>query len=171
MTETEVEHLSWSFNLTSNFRNIPHQLLFQLSVWPATPNHPATMAGDHDTYHSKDAIKAAISSSAALGGAGFFIAAVHNALQKQNVGAMSVFTRSGGIIAVMGTLPNCLSPSPIEKASMLTNLCSDWWRRIRLHQVGDGQSERKGRPVEYRDCRLHFWFNPRNDKYGYNPRV
>ncbi|KAF4774868.1 Tim17/Tim22/Tim23 family protein [Colletotrichum scovillei] len=59
------------------------------------------MAGDHDTYHSKDAIKAAISSSAALGGAGFFIAAVHNALQKQNVGAMSVFTRSGGIIAVM----------------------------------------------------------------------
>ncbi|KZL82308.1 tim17 tim22 tim23 family protein [Colletotrichum incanum] len=59
------------------------------------------MAGDDDTYHPKDAIKASITASAALGGAGFFMAAVHNALQKQNVGAMSVFTRSGGIIAVM----------------------------------------------------------------------
>ncbi|EQB47261.1 NADH-ubiquinone oxidoreductase 21.3 kDa subunit [Colletotrichum gloeosporioides] len=60
------------------------------------------MAGDHDdTYHPKDAIKTAIKSSVALGGAGFFLAAITNALQKQNVGAMSVFTRSGGIIAVM----------------------------------------------------------------------
>ncbi|EFQ36238.1 Tim17/Tim22/Tim23 family protein [Colletotrichum graminicola] len=59
------------------------------------------MAGDDDTYHPKDAIKASITASMALGGAGFFMAAVHNALQKQNVGAMSVFTRSGSIIAVM----------------------------------------------------------------------
>ncbi|KAK1979399.1 Tim17/Tim22/Tim23 family protein [Colletotrichum cereale] len=59
------------------------------------------MAGDDEPYHPKDAIKASITASAALGGAGFFMAAVHNALQKQNVGAMSVFTRSGGIIGVM----------------------------------------------------------------------
>ncbi|KAK1965224.1 Tim17/Tim22/Tim23 family protein [Colletotrichum eremochloae] len=59
------------------------------------------MAGDDDVYHPKDAIKDSIKASLALGGAGFFIAAVRNALQKQNVGAMSVFTRSGGIIAVM----------------------------------------------------------------------
>ncbi|KAK6206688.1 Tim17/Tim22/Tim23 family protein [Colletotrichum tabaci] len=59
------------------------------------------MAGDDDLYHPKDAIKASIQASTTLGGAGFFMAAVHNALQKQNVGAMSVFTRSGGIIAVM----------------------------------------------------------------------
>ncbi|KAK1993781.1 Tim17/Tim22/Tim23 family protein [Colletotrichum falcatum] len=59
------------------------------------------MAGDDDIFHRKDAIKAAITASTALGGAGFFIAAIQNALQKQNVGAMSVFTRSGGIIAIM----------------------------------------------------------------------
>ncbi|KAF6805355.1 NADH-ubiquinone oxidoreductase subunit (Tim17/Tim22/Tim23 family protein) [Colletotrichum musicola] len=59
------------------------------------------MAGDDDSYHAKDAIKAGISAAGALGGTGFFIAAVQNALQKKNVGAMSVFTRSGGIIAVM----------------------------------------------------------------------
>ncbi|KAL0939620.1 NADH-ubiquinone oxidoreductase subunit (Tim17/Tim22/Tim23 family protein) [Colletotrichum truncatum] len=58
------------------------------------------MAGD-DTYHPKDAIKSGITAATALGGTGFFLAAVTNALQKQNVGAMSVFTRSGGIIAVM----------------------------------------------------------------------
>ncbi|WYZ34188.1 hypothetical protein EsH8_I_000464 [Colletotrichum jinshuiense] len=59
------------------------------------------MAGDDDTFHPKDAIKASITAAGALGATGFFMAAVHNALQKQNVGAMSVFTRSGGIIAVM----------------------------------------------------------------------
>ncbi|OLN89238.1 NADH-ubiquinone oxidoreductase 21.3 kDa subunit 2 [Colletotrichum chlorophyti] len=59
------------------------------------------MAGDDDSYHPKDAIKSGIGAAASLGTAGFFIAAVQNALAKQNVGAMSVFTRSGGIIAVM----------------------------------------------------------------------
>ncbi|KAF9873450.1 Tim17/Tim22/Tim23 family protein [Colletotrichum karsti] len=60
------------------------------------------MAGHDDhSYHAKDAIKTGISAAMALGGAGFFMAAVTNALQKQNVGAMAVFTRSGSIIAVM----------------------------------------------------------------------
>ncbi|TDZ53295.1 NADH-ubiquinone oxidoreductase 21.3 kDa subunit [Colletotrichum trifolii] len=58
------------------------------------------MAGDDD-FHRKDAIKSGITAAAALGSTGFLLAAVQNALQKQNLGAMSVFTRSGGIIAVM----------------------------------------------------------------------
>lgn len=79
------------------------------------------MAGDHDdTYHPKDAIKTAIKSSVALGGAGFFLAAITNALQKQNVGAMSVFTRSGGIIAVMSTFHE---HTRVAKGDLNGNVC------------------------------------------------
>ncbi|ROT35746.1 NADH-ubiquinone oxidoreductase 21.3 kDa subunit [Sodiomyces alkalinus F11] len=57
------------------------------------------MAGD-EHYHPKDAVKAAFHAAGVVGTSGFFVAAVHNALQRENVGALSVFTRSGGIIAV-----------------------------------------------------------------------
>lgn len=61
------------------------------------------MAGDDQIYHPQDAVKAAFQAAGIVGTSGFFVAAVHNALQRENVGALSVFTRSGGIIAVFGT--------------------------------------------------------------------
>lgn len=58
------------------------------------------MAGaDHD-FHAKDAIKSALSATTMVGTAGFFVAAIENALHKSNVGALSVFTRSGSTIAL-----------------------------------------------------------------------
>lgn len=60
------------------------------------------MAGaDHD-FHAKDAIKSALSATTMVGTAGFFVAAIENALHKSNVGALSVFTRSGSTIALYG---------------------------------------------------------------------
>lgn len=60
------------------------------------------MAGD-DVHHPKDALKAGFTGLTIVGTSGFFVAAIHNALQVNNVGAMSVFTRSGGIIGIFGT--------------------------------------------------------------------
>ncbi|KAF3352389.1 hypothetical protein VdG1_09076 [Verticillium dahliae VDG1] len=57
------------------------------------------MAGD-DVHHPKDALKAGFTGLTIVGTSGFFVAAIHNALQVNNVGAMSVFTRSGGIIGI-----------------------------------------------------------------------
>jgi hypothetical protein len=61
------------------------------------------MAGDDHAHHPSDAIKAGLQASAVVGTTGFFISAVQNALHKNNIGALAVFTRSGGNIAVFGT--------------------------------------------------------------------
>ncbi|KAH6686758.1 NADH-ubiquinone oxidoreductase 21.3 kDa subunit [Plectosphaerella plurivora] len=58
------------------------------------------MAGDDHAHHPSDAIKAGLQASAVVGTTGFFISAIQNALHKNNVGALAVFTRSGGNIAV-----------------------------------------------------------------------
>ncbi len=63
------------------------------------------MAGGEERYHPQDAVGAAINGTLITGTAGGFMAAVQNALARQNIGAMSVFTRSGGVIAVFGILP------------------------------------------------------------------
>ena len=60
------------------------------------------MAGGDDRYHPQDAIGAAINGTLITGTAGAFMSAVQNALARQNIGAMSVFTRSGGVIATFG---------------------------------------------------------------------
>ncbi|KAK3941301.1 hypothetical protein QBC46DRAFT_382855 [Diplogelasinospora grovesii] len=63
--------------------------------------------GDEGHYHPKDAVAAGINGSLVAGGAGLFAAAIQNSMQKRNVGAWSVFSRSGGTMltfaAVGGT--------------------------------------------------------------------
>ena len=68
-----------------------------------------TMAGGDDRYHPQDAVGAAINGTLITGTAGAFMSAVQNALARQNIGAMSVFTRTGGVIAVFGTATCFLS--------------------------------------------------------------
>ncbi|KAK5178171.1 hypothetical protein LTR16_010864, partial [Cryomyces antarcticus] len=58
------------------------------------------MASEEHPYHPKDAIGASIKATMITTGAGALISGVQNTLTKQNVGAMGVFTRTGGTIAV-----------------------------------------------------------------------
>ncbi|KAF3763864.1 hypothetical protein M406DRAFT_357256 [Cryphonectria parasitica EP155] len=63
--------------------------------------------GESDEYHPGDALAAGVKGAMITGAAGLFAASVKNATRKTNVGALSVFTKSGGLIftftAVGGT--------------------------------------------------------------------
>lgn len=62
----------------------------------------ASQQTENIPYHPRDAIDAAIKSTALTGGFGLFASAVQNTLAKQNVGPLGIFMRSGGTIAVFG---------------------------------------------------------------------
>ncbi|KAF2033265.1 hypothetical protein EK21DRAFT_98282 [Setomelanomma holmii] len=55
-----------------------------------------------ETFHPRDALANTASTSLQLTAIGAVIAGVQNTLRKQNVGAMGIITRSGGIIALFG---------------------------------------------------------------------
>lgn len=62
------------------------------------------MASEGDGhYQPKDAISAAVSGSLITGGAGLFLSAAQNALQKHRVGAWAIFSRTGGNVAIFST--------------------------------------------------------------------
>lgn len=54
------------------------------------------MAQNSEVYHPKDALKAGINGALITGTAGALASAVQNSLHKKNIGAMGVFTRTGG---------------------------------------------------------------------------
>ncbi|KAB8293207.1 hypothetical protein EYC80_007547 [Monilinia laxa] len=63
------------------------------------------MAQNSEVYHPKDALKAGINGALITGTAGALASAVQNSLHKKNIGAMGVFTRTGGtafIFTAMG---------------------------------------------------------------------
>lgn len=70
------------------------------------------MADQHTTFHPRDALANTTSTTLQTATAGAIIAGVQNTLRKQNVGAMGIFTRSGGIIALYGPWPLNCQPSP-----------------------------------------------------------
>ncbi|KAI9797873.1 MAG: hypothetical protein M1833_005073 [Piccolia ochrophora] len=55
-------------------------------------------------YQPKDAVGASLKGTMITGAAGLFISAIQNSLTKQNVSAMSVFSRTGGTIAVFAAM-------------------------------------------------------------------
>ena len=57
---------------------------------------------DSQDYQPKDTIGETMRATAIAGGVGFAVSAVQNSLAKQNVGAMGVFTRTGGAIGHFG---------------------------------------------------------------------
>ena len=67
------------------------------------------MAGGH--FERRDAIGLGVKGTLILGGLGTMLSAVQNSLNKQNVGAFGVITRTGATIGIFGMEP--LSPSPI----------------------------------------------------------
>lgn len=64
--------------------------------------HNAQQPLEADQYQPKDAIGATVKATMITTGAGLFISTIQNTLKRQNVGAMGVFTRTGGTIAVFG---------------------------------------------------------------------
>ncbi|QSZ31985.1 hypothetical protein DSL72_001554 [Monilinia vaccinii-corymbosi] len=54
------------------------------------------MAHHSEVYHPKDAVKAGINGALITGAAGLLTSAIQNTLHKKNVGALAVFTRTGG---------------------------------------------------------------------------
>ena len=70
----------------------------------------ATKEVEENPYHPKDAVGAAIRSTLIMGGVGFTVSAIQNALVRQNVGAWGVFTRTGGVITLFGAISWEVSP-------------------------------------------------------------
>lgn len=71
------------------------------------------MAGEEhpgEDYHAKDALGGALSAGAVTGTAGLFVSSIQNTLQKRNIGAFSVFTRTGSTVAVFGTIEPYSAP-------------------------------------------------------------
>lgn len=104
--------------------NLPGpKLCHSLPDKPHPPTRPLTMAGDDHAHHPSDAIKAGLQASAVVGTTGFFISALQNALHKNNIGAMAVFTRSGGNIAVFGTAPQLAASICLRHYPAIIDLC------------------------------------------------
>lgn len=59
--------------------------------------------GDDDRYHPVDAVKTGIQGALITGAGGLFAASIKNATRRENVGALGVFTRSGGMIFTFST--------------------------------------------------------------------
>lgn len=60
---------------------------------------------DQETFHPRDMLANTASTALKLAAAGTLVAGVQNTLRKQNVGAIGIITRSGGIIALYGRQP------------------------------------------------------------------
>lgn len=74
--------------------------------------------GDSDVYHPQDALGAGVTGTMVVGGAGFFLSALQNSLQKRNVGAMGVFTRTGGTIASFAAVGGVFEFSRVAMANL-----------------------------------------------------
>ncbi|KAF1956592.1 hypothetical protein CC80DRAFT_472142 [Byssothecium circinans] len=62
------------------------------------------MAADPETFHPRDTLGNTASTALKLTACGAIIAGVQNTLRKQNVGALGIITRSGGLIAMFAAV-------------------------------------------------------------------
>ena len=62
------------------------------------------MASAHAGYHEKDTLANTVKTMSQTTLAGVIFAGAQNSLQRQNVGAFGIFTRSGAVIAQFGTV-------------------------------------------------------------------
>lgn len=72
--------------------------------------------GDDHVYHPVDSVKAGATGAMITGGAGFFAAAIQNAMRRENFGALGVVTRSGGLIFTWGM---SLRPTAVNWAAWI----------------------------------------------------
>jgi hypothetical protein len=65
-----------------------------------------------ETYRPVDTLSQTVKATLQTTAAGAIVAGVQNTMSKQNVGAMGIFTRSGGTIALFGMSggpPTCMA--------------------------------------------------------------
>ena len=62
------------------------------------------MSDEADVYEAQDAVGKSTRSAVITGGAGLLVAAVQNTLARENLGALGIFTRFGGTVALFGEL-------------------------------------------------------------------
>ncbi|CAK7208716.1 hypothetical protein SCUCBS95973_000196 [Sporothrix curviconia] len=74
--------------------------------------------GDSDVYQPQDSLYAGVKGVAAVGGAGLFLSAIQNSLQKRNVGAWGVFTRTGGTVASFAAVGGVFEFSRVATANL-----------------------------------------------------
>ncbi len=74
---------------------------------------PRSLSSDEPSaqYEPVDAVATTVRTTAIMGAAGAVMSSVQNSLARQNIGAMGIFTRTGGTIATFGREPN-LGHSP-----------------------------------------------------------
>jgi hypothetical protein len=60
------------------------------------------MAAQQPTFHQRDTLANTSASALQTTAVGAVLAGVQNTLRKQNVGAMGIISRSGGVIALFG---------------------------------------------------------------------
>lgn len=81
--------------------SLPVNRIGELAGRRYTPMPPA-MADQTPSYHAVDALANTANTTLQTTAVGAVVAGVQNTLRKQNVGAMGIITRSGGVIALYG---------------------------------------------------------------------
>jgi hypothetical protein len=102
--------------LTYLRRTISRNRLARFSAAPGRPQLPpqtnpkptnnqprAHTMSEEKRFERRDAIGEGVKGALIMGGVGAIVSGVQNSLQKQNVGALGVLTRTGGTIAIFGT--------------------------------------------------------------------
>ncbi|CAK7241361.1 MAG: hypothetical protein STHCBS139747_002822 [Sporothrix thermara] len=74
--------------------------------------------GDSDVYQPQDSLYAGVKGTAVVGGAGLFLSAIQNSLQKRNVGAWGVLTRTGGTVASFAAVGGVFEFSRVATANL-----------------------------------------------------
>ncbi|CAK7264132.1 hypothetical protein SEPCBS57363_000915 [Sporothrix epigloea] len=75
-------------------------------------------AGQSDVYQPQDALYAGVKGTAVVGGAGLFLSSIQNSLQKRNVGAWGVFTRTGGTVASFAAVGGVFEFARVASANL-----------------------------------------------------
>ena len=89
-------------------RHLWTDLHHAFSAPPTTSTSPSpAMADQQPTFRPRDTLSNTASTTLQTTVVGTLIAGVQNTLRKQNVGAMGIITRSGGIIALYGGWADC----------------------------------------------------------------
>ncbi|MCJ1269700.1 hypothetical protein MMC22_009592 [Lobaria immixta] len=76
------------------------------------------MASKDTVYEPKDAIGQTITATMITAGAGLFASAIQNSLVKQNVGALGIFTRTGGTVAVFAAMGGAFEFTRVAAANL-----------------------------------------------------
>ncbi|CAK7264077.1 hypothetical protein SEPCBS119000_000815 [Sporothrix epigloea] len=74
--------------------------------------------GQGDEYQPQDALYAGVKGTAVVGGAGLFLSAIQNSLQKRNVGAWGIFSRTGGTVASFAAVGGVFEFSRVASANL-----------------------------------------------------